>query len=83
MKIILTGATGFVGRVLLKYCIAHPAITSIVVLSRRELDEAQIRGDINNEQSSGAKVKVILHQDFESYPDELLKELEGAEGCLW
>jgi NAD dependent epimerase/dehydratase family enzyme len=81
MKIILTGATGFVGGVLLKFCIAHPAITSIVVLSRRELDESQTCGD--NEQSNGGKVKVILHQDFESYPDELLKELEGAEGCLW
>jgi len=81
MKIILTGATGFVGRHLLEYSIAHPAITSIVVLSRRPLDKSQIGGD--REQSKEGKVKVILHQDFESYPDEILEELEGAEGCLW
>ena len=45
MKITLTGATGFVGRHLLEYSIAHHAITSILVLSRRELDEWQIAGD--------------------------------------
>ncbi|KAI4172371.1 MAG: hypothetical protein LQ343_003630 [Gyalolechia ehrenbergii] len=37
MKIILTGATGFIGGEVLRFALLHPSINSIVVLSRRQL----------------------------------------------
>jgi len=74
MKVIVTGVTGLVGSTVLKQCIKDSRITSVVALSRRELP-AEISGD--------KKVKVIIHEDFSQYPDELLKEMNGAEACLW
>lgn len=55
MKIILTGATGFIGGAVLKQCIATPSISTVFVLTRRDLPK---------DLSSSPKVKVILHDDF-------------------
>jgi uncharacterized protein YbjT (DUF2867 family) len=74
MKIILTGATGFVGGEALKHAVAHPAISEVVVLTRRELTA---------DQGASPKVKAIVLSDFESYPDTLLAQLAGAEACIW
>ncbi|KAI9880013.1 MAG: hypothetical protein M1830_005932 [Pleopsidium flavum] len=74
MKVIVTGATGFVGGEVLRQCIRNPAITSIVVVTRKELAP---------EVSNNSKVKVIIHKDFEEYSEPLLRECAGAEGCLW
>lgn len=71
MKIILTGSTGFVGGAVLRRCLSDAAITSIVVLSRRELE-------VKHE-----KLHVVIHKDFLNYPPELLTQLEGAEACIW
>lgn len=74
MKVIVTGATGFVGGEVVKQCISNPSITSILVISRRDLPK---------DLSQSSKVKVILHQDFSSWPSSILEQLEGAEGCIW
>ncbi|KAI9843832.1 MAG: hypothetical protein M1837_006093 [Sclerophora amabilis] len=74
MKIILTGASGFIGGGVLDQCIQDPAITSIVVLSRRELPASKTSND---------KVKVIIQEDFLTYPDSLLQQLRGAKACIW
>lgn len=74
MKVIVTGATGFVGKQVVVQCIETPGISSIIVLSRRDIDEAL---------SKNPKVHVILHQDFLSYPHDLLEQLKGSQGCIW
>ncbi|OAP61003.1 hypothetical protein AYL99_06007 [Fonsecaea erecta] len=74
MKAILTGATGFIGGEIFNQCIDHPQITSIVVLSRRALPEPA---------ASNSKVKVIVLEDFTSYPDSVLQELKDADFCIW
>ena len=74
-KIILTGATGLIGSEVLQQCLAHPSITSVVVLSRRSLPEPL---------SKRSKLKVIIHQDFStSYPLALLEEVVDADACIW
>ena len=73
MKVILTGSTGFIGGGVLSQCLQHPAITSIIVLSRRALPDSVL----------SPKVKVIIMDDFASYPDNVLKEIAGADACLW
>ncbi|KKK24514.1 hypothetical protein ARAM_002352 [Aspergillus rambellii] len=70
MKVILTGCTGFVGGEVLRQCIQNPSISSIVVLSRRQLS-----GPI----AQNPKVAVKIMQDFLVYPESLMQDLHGAE----
>ncbi|KAJ7504311.1 hypothetical protein B0H11DRAFT_1981622 [Mycena galericulata] len=75
MKIILAGATGFIGTEVLAQCLRNPVITSIVVLSRRPLP-----GIIS---AHPDKVHVIVMKDFKAYSTEAVKQLEGADACIW
>lgn len=77
MKVILTGASGFIGGEILQQCLRNPSITSLVVLSRRQIE-------LPPQNVDGAKQsKVVLLEDFESYSPTVLSELSGAEACLW
>lgn len=75
MKIILTGCTGFIGSEVLAQCLAHPDISSITALSRRPLPSTP--------QFTNPKLKVVIPQDFTTYPESILEELRGADGCIW
>ncbi|RAH65697.1 putative nucleoside-diphosphate-sugar epimerase [Aspergillus aculeatinus CBS 121060] len=76
MKIILAGTTGLVGQEVLTQCLAHPSITSILVLSRRELP--------NNITHPKLQVHRMQDQDFLSYADpQLAASLPGATACIW
>lgn len=79
MKIVLTGATGFIGSEVLQQCIAHNYIERIFCLTRKPLDQKWFAG------KRGDKVVEIVHDNFEEYPDSLLRRLrdEGVEGCIW
>ncbi|KAL9035315.1 MAG: hypothetical protein Q9180_004926 [Flavoplaca navasiana] len=71
--VILTGCTGTAGSAMLAQCIKSSKVARISVLSRRPVKQAEGQD----------KVKVHIHQDFHSYPDNLLSELKGAVGCIW
>lgn len=70
MKIILTGSSGFIGKEVLKQCLQHPSITSVVALSRRQLPAHE-------------KLEVALVEDFLSYSDSMSQLVEGADACIW
>lgn len=73
MKLIMTGVTGFLGREMLLECLATPSITSIVALSRRELDIANSKLDLH----------VMKDEDFLHYSDSSFTEkLKGAKACI-
>ncbi len=74
MKVMLTGATGFIGGGTLAQLIASSAVTSILVLSRRDLPRSL---------TTSPKVVTIIREDFSTYPDSLLAKLAGAEACVW
>jgi uncharacterized protein YbjT (DUF2867 family) len=74
MKFILTGCTGFIGSEVLSQCLLNPTITSIIALSRRPLPDAVTRNP---------KVEVVVMKDFNSYPDSVLKQILGADACIW
>ncbi|KAK4148550.1 hypothetical protein C8A00DRAFT_19637 [Chaetomidium leptoderma] len=74
MKVIVAGSTGLVGSALVRQCIANDKISHVFALTRKPLTEAVAKSP---------KVSVILHDDFSTYPSELLSQLTGAEGCLW
>ncbi|USW52027.1 Putative 3-beta hydroxysteroid dehydrogenase/isomerase, NAD(P)-binding domain superfamily [Septoria linicola] len=71
MKVILTGASGFIGGAVLQRLITLSNVTSIIVLSRRELP-------IEN-----PKLKTIVVKDFLNYEQQVLDQLAGAEACIW
>lgn len=71
--IVLTGATGLAGSAVLSYALNSPAIARVSVLSRRPVKLAE----------NQPKANVIIHGDFEDYPQELLDQLKGATGCIW
>jgi uncharacterized protein YbjT (DUF2867 family) len=74
MKVIIAGATGFVGQEVLTQCLAHPSITSIVALCRRELPITHPK----------LHVHVMKDEDFLSYSDpQLSASLRGADACIW
>ncbi|GIJ90179.1 hypothetical protein Asppvi_009131 [Aspergillus pseudoviridinutans] len=74
MKVIIAGATGFVGQEILSQCLAHPSITSIVALCRRELPITDPK----------LHVHLMKDQDFLSYSDpQLSASLRGADACIW
>jgi hypothetical protein len=73
MHLILTGATGLVGSAVLHHMINTPSVTAVSILSRRPVPQADGHG----------KVKVIIHEDFNTYPSDVLERLQGAEGCVW
>jgi hypothetical protein len=74
MKVILTGVTGFIGHETLLQCIASPAITSIVALSRRALPDGILQSP---------KLSVVIVEDFTKYTPGIMSELAGAEACIW
>lgn len=71
MKLILTGSTGFIGAEVLRQCLNNPSISSIIALSRRPLPVTD------------PKLKTVIVEDFTNYSPSVLKELEGAEACIW
>ena len=73
MKLILSGATGFIGAEVLHQCLLDPSITSLVTLTRRPIPHSE-----NN-----PKLKSIIVSDFTSYDDAVMRELAGAESCIW
>ncbi|KAI1495495.1 hypothetical protein F5X99DRAFT_403349 [Biscogniauxia marginata] len=74
MNVIITGATGFVGGEVVHQAIANDRIRHAFVLTRKPLPD-----DI----SKNGKITVIEHEDFSTYPPDLLQQLAGAEACIW
>jgi dihydrodipicolinate reductase len=71
MKIIVTGATGRIGGAALQSALSHPTVTSVIVLSRRDIGVQH------------AKLQTIIKKDYLQYSPEELAQLEGAEACVW
>jgi len=73
-KIIVTGGTGFIGSNVIKQCIKHKSVDEVIVLTRSLIKEELLKSP---------KVHMILHEEFSQYPDALLEQLQGAQGCIW
>lgn len=71
MKLIITGATGKVGGGALKNALSNPAITKVIVLSRRETG------------TQDPKLQTIIKKDYLHYTPEEVSQLQGADACIW
>lgn len=71
MKVILTGAIGFVGQKILTLLLSNPSITTVLALTRRDLSITH------------PKLRVLITKDFLSYPDNVTSELKDVDACIW
>ncbi|GAB3655772.1 epimerase [Echinicola sediminis] len=68
MKVIITGATGMIGKGVLLECLDQDNITEVLSISRRSLGIKH------------PKIKELLHGDFSEF-DSVSHQLEGYDAC--
>jgi len=75
-KVVLVGATGFVGTEILDQLIKNRYTTHIYCLTRKPLE---------TQYSTHQKVVQVLHENFDDLPDHLFERLRGwgVQGCVW
>jgi len=79
MKLIISGATGFVATELIRQSLSNPRITTVLALARRPVA-------VPENLPTGAdtsKLKSIVLEDFAVYSDDVKKQIEGADACIW
>ncbi|KAJ9602434.1 hypothetical protein H2200_012976 [Cladophialophora chaetospira] len=90
VHLILTGVTGLVGGSVLSHILSlpptsKPVIDKVSILTRSTsipwLSATPPAGTPNANKHT--QIEVIEHKDFNTYPPELLKKLEGADACIW
>lgn len=68
MKVIVTGATGMVGKGVLLECLDHSEVTKVISISRR------------SSEITHPKLNEIIHKDFSSFTS-LEEQLKGTDAC--
>jgi hypothetical protein len=68
MKVIVTGATGMVGKGVLLECLDHKDITEVLSISRRSLEIQH------------PKLKELIHRDFSEF-ESVQNKLKGYDAC--
>lgn len=81
MKLILTGATGYVGAEVLRQSLQNPKVSSVVTLTRRPLSESDYTKAID---TSNSKLEAVIVKDFTAeYSPEVVQHLKDADGVIW
>jgi uncharacterized protein YbjT (DUF2867 family) len=78
MKLIITGATGFVATEVLRQALLLPSITSVVAVARKPVSPPDGIPSTN-----ASKLKSVVVPDYGTYPEDIRKELAGADACIW
>ncbi|OAP56501.1 hypothetical protein AYL99_09680 [Fonsecaea erecta] len=79
MKLVISGATGFVATELIRQSLSSPSITSVVALARRPITVPDNLGP----EADTSKLESVVLEDFAKYPDHVKKQLEDADACIW
>lgn len=79
MKLIVAGATGFVGMEVIRLSLERPDITSVIALSRTPISPSQQP----KEGAAVSKLRNVIVKDYGDYPDNVKKEFAGADACIW
>ena len=69
-KVIITGATGMVGKGVLLECLDHSQIAEVLVIGRNSIEMEH------------PKLKELIHKDFTDFSDEKA-QLEGYDACFF
>lgn len=79
MQLIVTGASGFLGKEVIRQSLYVPKITSVIALARRQVAPPDGLGS----DADPSKLKSVVIKDYDEYPPEVLKEFANADGCIW
>ncbi|KAI5865420.1 NAD(P)-binding protein [Durotheca rogersii] len=79
MKLIVTGATGCVGREVIRQSLSRKEITSVIALARGPVPVPDGLGA----GADSSKLRSIRIKDYGEYPDDVRRELAGAGACIW
>ncbi|KAI1210782.1 NAD(P)-binding protein [Annulohypoxylon truncatum] len=78
MKLIVSGATGFVAKEIIRQSLSISEITSVVALARKPVSAPEKLG----EGADPSKLRSIVVNDYNHYPEEVKKEFAGASACI-
>ncbi|KAF1963215.1 NAD(P)-binding protein [Byssothecium circinans] len=80
MKLIVTGATGFVGTEVIRLALRHKAVTSVIALARKPVKVPEHVGPYANISKLHS---VVLVDWIKPYPESVKEQLEDADACIW
>jgi uncharacterized protein YbjT (DUF2867 family) len=79
MKLVVSGASGFVATEVIRQSLSHPKITSVVALARRAVavPDSLLPG------ADPSKLHSVVVDDFGQYSEEVKRQVAGADACIW
>ncbi|PNH52344.1 hypothetical protein VD0003_g4971 [Verticillium dahliae] len=75
MKMIVTGASGFVGSEIIRQCLQNPKMTTVVAVARRPVSVP--------DDTPASKFRSVVVSNYDNYPEDAWKEFSGADACIW
>lgn len=80
MKLIVTGATGFIGSEVVRLALRNPRINSVIALARKAVSfPTSIGHDVEK-----SKLQSVILEDWSgAYPDDVKRSLQSADACIW
>ncbi|KAI1381292.1 NAD(P)-binding protein [Hypoxylon crocopeplum] len=79
MKLIISGATGFVAKEVIRQSLSRPEISTVVALARKPVSVPEQLA----ENADTSKLRTVIVEDYEHYSGEARKEFAGAAACIW
>lgn len=79
MKLIVAGSSGFVATQVIRQSLSIPDITSVIAIARSPVSPP-------SNLSKGAdlsKLHCVVLDSYGSWPDDVKKQLAGADACIW
>ncbi|KAH8601827.1 hypothetical protein B0O99DRAFT_680942 [Bisporella sp. PMI_857] len=82
MKIVVAGATGFVGAEVIHQALSNTAVASIIALSRRPMLPPD--PDTLGRYEDVSKLESVVLQDWlHAYPASVQARIKDADACIW
>ncbi|KAI1400751.1 putative nucleoside-diphosphate-sugar epimerase [Hypoxylon fuscum] len=79
MKLIISGATGFVAREVIRQSLSRREITSVIAVARKPVSIP----DKLEDDADPSKLKSVVVEDYDRYSEETRKEFTGVAACIW
>ncbi|KAK1753748.1 succinate-semialdehyde dehydrogenase [Echria macrotheca] len=78
MKLIIAGASGYVATEVVQQSLRMKEIHTVVALARKPVVASS-----GVSPAEAAKLRSVVIDDYETYPEHTRREFEGADACIW